>query len=79
VLREVRARGFATEDGEVTLGLRSVGVAVLDHTGWPAAAVAVTWPEELPRDPEHLAAELQHAAHELSRHLYGTPSSGDPV
>ncbi|MEV8136489.1 IclR family transcriptional regulator [Microbacterium aurantiacum] len=79
VLRDVRVRGFATEDGEVTLGLRSVGVAVLDHTGWPAAAVAVTWPEELPRDPEHLAAELQHAAHELSRHLYGMPSSGGPV
>ena len=59
VLRDVRVRGFATEDGEVTLGLRSVGVAVLDHTGWRAAAVAVTWPEELPRDPEHLAAEPQ--------------------
>ena len=38
----VRADGFASEDGEVTLGLRSVGVAVRDHAGWPIAAIAVT-------------------------------------
>ncbi|MET2010104.1 IclR family transcriptional regulator [Microbacterium chocolatum] len=73
VLREVRTRGYATEDGEVTLGLRSVGVAVLDHAGWPAAAVAVTWPEDLPRDPAALAIEVEGAARELSRRLYGAP------
>ncbi len=44
VLREVRDRGYAVEDGEVTLGMRSIGVVVRDHAGWPAAAVAVTWP-----------------------------------
>lgn len=43
VLREVRARGYATEDSEVADGLRSVGAALRDHTGWPVAAVAVTW------------------------------------
>lgn len=43
VLREVRARGHAIEDSEVADGLRSVGAAVHDHTGWPVAAVAVTW------------------------------------
>lgn len=43
LLREVRARGYATENSEVADGLRSVGVAVHDHTGWPIAAVAVTW------------------------------------
>lgn len=43
LLREVRARGYATEDSEVADGLRSVGVAVHDHAGWPIAAVAVTW------------------------------------
>lgn len=43
VLREVRARRYATEDSEVADGLRSVGAAVHDHTGWPVAAVAVTW------------------------------------
>nr|WP_314651800.1 IclR family transcriptional regulator [uncultured Microbacterium sp.] len=43
VLREVRARGYATEDSEVADGLRSVGAVVRDRAGWPAAAVAVTW------------------------------------
>ncbi|GAA1132362.1 IclR family transcriptional regulator [Microbacterium natoriense] len=43
LLREVRGRGYATEDSEVADGLRSVGVAVRDHAGWPIAAVAVTW------------------------------------
>ncbi len=43
VLREVRARGYATEDSEVADGLRSVGAVVRDHSGWPVASVAVTW------------------------------------
>ncbi|WP_046013046.1 IclR family transcriptional regulator [Microbacterium sp. SA39] len=43
LLREVRARGYATEDSEVAEGLRSVGAAVRDQAGWPVAAVAVTW------------------------------------
>jgi DNA-binding IclR family transcriptional regulator len=43
LLRQVRARGYATEDSEVADGLRSVGAPVRDHTGWPVAAVAVTW------------------------------------
>lgn len=43
LLREVRQRGYAVEDSEVADGLRSVGVAVHDHVGWPIAAVAVTW------------------------------------
>ena len=74
LLREVRARGFATEDGEVTLGLRSVGVAVTDHTGWPTAALAVTWPAETGRDLDALVGSVTEAASELSRRLHGTPS-----
>jgi DNA-binding IclR family transcriptional regulator len=46
VLQAVRADGHATEHGEVTAGLASVGVAVLDHVGWPAAAIAVTYPAD---------------------------------
>ncbi len=78
LLREARARGFATENGEVTLGLSSVGVAVTDHAGWPVASVAVTWPEESERDPNELAAEVSDAASALSRRLYSphSPSSG---
>lgn len=44
LLRMVRQTGIATEDGEVTLGFRSVAVAVHDHACWPVAAIAVTWP-----------------------------------
>src|SRR5690606_31016319 len=73
LLREVRARRFASEDGEVTLGLRSVGVAVTDHAGWPVAAVAVTWPEEAARREAELAAAVADTASALSRRLY-TPS-----
>ena len=57
-IRETRGRGFASEDGEVTIGLRSVGVAVADHTGWPAAATAVTWPDEADHVLRRLATLL---------------------
>jgi DNA-binding IclR family transcriptional regulator len=71
VLRRVRADGYATEDGEVTLGLRSVGAAVLDHAGWPAAAVAITWAEETDRNAVSLVTAAQSVAAELQRRLYG--------
>ena len=61
VLREVRARGFAIEDGEVTLGLRSVGVAVLDHAGWPIAAIAVTYRERRATGCRRALAALDRA------------------
>ncbi|WP_235007996.1 IclR family transcriptional regulator [Microbacterium timonense] len=69
VLREARARGFATEDGEVAIGLRSVGVAVRDHTGWPAAAIAVTWPVDGEHDADAVAPLVADAAAELSRRI----------
>lgn len=72
VLRATRANGYASEDGEVTLRFRSIGVAVRDHAGWPVAAVAVTW-EDGSRAAD--AAELVHSvtatASELTRLLYG--------
>jgi len=46
ILSDTRQRGHATENGEVTAGLASVAVAVLDHNQHPVAAVAVTYPEE---------------------------------
>jgi DNA-binding IclR family transcriptional regulator len=72
VLREARARGFATEDGEVTLGLASVGVAVLDHVGWPVAAIAVTYPTDGDRDPVEFAGVIGAMARELGRRMGGT-------
>jgi DNA-binding IclR family transcriptional regulator len=66
-----RAAGFAGEDGEVTLGFRSVAVAVRDHAGWPVAAIAVTWPAEAGHTAEALAPAVTTAADELQRRLYG--------
>lgn len=43
LLRVVRQTGVATEDGEITEGFQSVAAAVIDHAGWPVAAIAVTW------------------------------------
>lgn len=71
VLREARARGYAMEDGEVTLGLRSVGVVVRDHAGWPAAAMALTWPDDPGRDAAELVAPVAAAAAELERRISG--------
>jgi DNA-binding IclR family transcriptional regulator len=77
-LREVRERGWALEDGEVTVGLGSVGVAVLDHVGWPIAAVAVTYSATGEhsaageRDPAALAAVIGPMATELGRRIRGS-------
>ncbi|MFV0372538.1 IclR family transcriptional regulator [Microbacterium sp.] len=70
-LERVRADGWAGEDGEVTVGFRSAAVAVRDHAGWPAAAIAMTWPAEADRDSAVMAAAVAEAASVLSRRLYG--------
>lgn len=68
VLREVRSRGYATENSEIADGLRSVGAAVLDAAGWPVAAVAVTW-GRADLDEELLAAAVQECAATLQSRL----------
>lgn len=68
LLRQVRARGFATEDGEVADGLRSVGAVVRDHAGWPVAAVAVTWAGDAV-DGEVLADAVRTTAATLETRL----------
>lgn len=73
VLAEVRTRGWADEDGEVTVGLASAGAAVLDHLGWPAAAIAVTFPDDAAAELRELAvAGVREAAATLSRRIRGT-------
>ncbi|WP_061782109.1 IclR family transcriptional regulator [Microbacterium hominis] len=71
VLRRTRRQGFADEDGEVTLGFRSVAVAVHDHAEWPVAAIAITWPADSAHDAASLAPAVAVAAGELRRRLYG--------
>lgn len=68
LLRDVRARGYATENSEIADGLRSVGAAVLDAAGWPVAAVAVTW-GRADLDEELLAAAVQECAAMLEARL----------
>jgi DNA-binding IclR family transcriptional regulator len=73
LLDRVRSDGFAFEDGEVTPGLASVAVVVHDHAGWPAAAIAVTFPtENVPRTEwPTLAERISGTAAELSRRIRG--------
>ncbi|TFD90146.1 IclR family transcriptional regulator [Cryobacterium serini] len=75
VLDRVRTDTYATEDGEITPGIASVALAVRDHAGWPAAAIAVTfahdrfaeayWPE--------IAQIVAATAAELSSRIGGRP------
>lgn len=78
VLTETRARGHATEDGEITPGFASVAASVLDHNGHPVAAVAVTYPSggEPPPDVRRLATAVRATADALTGRLGGIPGGG---
>jgi len=74
LLEETRRAGVATEDGEVTPGLATLAHAVLDHTGHPVAAVAVTFPRPAGTGlvtPPGLAAAVATTAAALTRRLGG--------
>lgn len=62
---ETARRGYAVEDGEVTHGLRSHAVPVLNRAGWPIAAVAITFEQV----PDGDVAVLREAAEEMRRTL----------
>ncbi len=71
VLREVRERGYAVEDGEVTLGTRSIGVVVRDHVGWPSRRSRSPIPPRASDDPAAFAALVAPRATELGRRIRG--------
>jgi DNA-binding IclR family transcriptional regulator len=72
----VRRRGYATEDGDVTPGLRSVAAAVLDHAGYPEAGVAVTFPAETgDAEAGRIAGRVVAAAAEIGRRVRGEPAA----
>ena len=78
LLIDVRARGVAVEESSVTEGLSSIAHAVLDHTGHPIAAVAITYDaanvDESKRD--WLGERAAATADQLSRRLGGRPRAG---
>ncbi|WBU37668.1 IclR family transcriptional regulator [Homoserinibacter sp. YIM 151385] len=43
LLEETRSRGWAVESGEITKDHASVAVAALDHNGYPAASIGLTF------------------------------------
>jgi DNA-binding IclR family transcriptional regulator len=72
-LTDARTRGHATEEGSVTPGLSSVASAVRDHTGYPAAAVAITYvaADVTPAAVRRLVHAASTTADQLSRRLGG--------
>lgn len=73
LLTDVRQQGFAGEEGSVTAGLSSVAQAVVDHTGHPIAAVAVTYQTSGidARQRRWLVEEVAATADQLTRRLGG--------
>ena len=71
LLSQTRTRGYAVEEGFVTPGMDSVATPVLDHSGHPVAAVAVTAESAHlgPEAREALATHVRLAAEEISRRV----------
>src|SRR3954467_10759702 len=78
LLVDVRQRGHATEDGEVTPGFASLAAPVFDHTGRPVAGGAVPFPSDAvpPAQRASLLPPVVRAAAELTRRLGGRPGEG---
>lgn len=78
LVTQAAQQGYSTERSEITDGLASIGVVVKDHLGWPAAAIAVTYPvpvsateKDLQMRVEQLLPEIKTTAQELSRRIHG--------
>ncbi len=75
LLTQTRQREYAVEVDSVTAGLCSVAVAVLDNSGYPVAAVTVTFAAG-PGDgiPPGLVPAVTECAGAVSRRLNGRPT-----
>lgn len=72
-LQRAQAQGWALDDEEMELGLRCLGVPIVDHTGRPGAALALSAPAAR-MDAARLAELLPQSiatAHRISRMLGG--------
>lgn len=68
-----RERGWATEDGDIDLDYASAAAAVLDHNGYPAAAVGLTFRRTLVDEAQwvRFGRAVAAAATTLSRRIRG--------
>ena len=75
LLAETRDRGWATEDGDIDLAYASVAAVVLDHNGYPAAAVGLTFRRTIVDDAQwvRFGRAVAAAAATLSRRIRGRP------
>ncbi len=72
LLAQTRERGWATEDGDIDPAYASVAAAVLDHNGYPAASVGLTFRRTLADDAQWVRfGRAAAAAATLSRRIRG--------
>lgn len=70
LLTQTRGRGYALELHSITPGLASIAVGVDDHSGYPIAAVTVTFAASKAEEiPESWVASARGCADKLSRRL----------
>lgn len=74
-LRDVRARGYAEEHGEVSERWSTVAAASTDRTGQPVASIAATY-RTSEQTPDGLIDAVRRSARDLTIRLGGTP---DPI
>ena len=73
LLADARDRGWAVEDGDINLDYASVAAVVLDHNGYPAASVGLTFRRTIVDDAEssRLGRAVRSAADTLTRRIRG--------
>lgn len=73
IIADSRERGWAVENGDITLEYGSVAAAVLDHNGYPAAAIGLTFRSAAIDEREWglLGRATLAAASALSRRIRG--------
>jgi DNA-binding IclR family transcriptional regulator len=73
LLEDTRRRGWAVEDGDITLEYASVAAAVRDHSSYPAAAVGLTFRSSAvdSRQWDGLGRATRSAAEALSQRIRG--------
>ena len=81
-VEDIRYRGYAVDDEELSAGLRCVAAPVFDHTGRAAYAISVSGPSlrMTPKRIEDIHPLVQKICRQLSQQLGNTtPESPQPI